>query len=144
MSSVLTVDNPFTGDTACTVPLADQKAVDTVLDRARAAARAFKDTELAMRRDLCERAVKAMEVRADAIAADISRMMGKPLSQAQGEVKGMAGRARHMQEIAAASLADIVLPPKDGFERRIAKTPLGVVFNLPAWNYPLLTAVRSG
>jgi acyl-CoA reductase-like NAD-dependent aldehyde dehydrogenase len=48
-----------------------------------------------------------------------------------------------MQEIAKASLADIVLPAKDGFERRIAKAPLGVVLDLPAWNYPLLTAVNA-
>jgi len=29
-----------------------------------------------------------------------------------------------------------------GFERRIVKEPLGVVLDLPAWNYPLLTAVN--
>ena len=54
----------------------------------------------------------------------------------------MAGRARHMMSIAEESLADVVLPPKDGFERRIVKEPLGVVLDLPAWNYPLLTAVN--
>ena len=35
-----------------------------------------------------------MEANADEIARDITRMMGKPLSQAKGEVKGMARRAR--------------------------------------------------
>jgi acyl-CoA reductase-like NAD-dependent aldehyde dehydrogenase len=55
----------------------------------------------------------------------------------------MAARWRHMQEIAKASLADVALPPKEGFERRIAKEPLGVVLDLPAWNYPLLTAVNA-
>ena len=29
-----------------------------------------------------------------------------------------------------------------GFERRIVREPLGVVLDLPAWNYPLLTAVN--
>jgi acyl-CoA reductase-like NAD-dependent aldehyde dehydrogenase len=84
-----------------------------------------------------------MEKDADAIAADISRMMGKPLGQAKGELKGMAQRARHMIAIAPEFLADIVLPAKPGFERRIVKEPLGVVFALPAWNYPLLTAVNG-
>ena len=65
------------------------------------------------------------------------------VEQAKGEVGGMAGRARHMMSIAEASLADVVLPPKEGFERRIAREPLGVVFDLPAWNYPLLTAVNA-
>jgi acyl-CoA reductase-like NAD-dependent aldehyde dehydrogenase len=88
-----------------------------------------------------ERATSAMEADADAIARDISQMMGKPVAQARNEVKGMALRARHMASIAKESLADIVLP-KDGFERRIVKEPLGVVLDLPAWNYPLLTAVN--
>src|SRR6187549_3173026 len=55
----------------------------------------------------------------------------------------MVGCWRHMQSIAKESLADIVLPPKKNFERRIAKEPLGVVLDLPAWNYPLLTAVNA-
>ena len=38
--------------------------------------------------------------------------------------------------------ADTILPALEGFERRIARAPLGVVFCLPAWNYPLLTAVN--
>src|SRR6202044_34750 len=47
-----------------------------------------------------------------------------------------------MMTIAEASLADVVLPPMPGFERRIVREPLGVVLDLPAWNYPLLTAVN--
>ena len=140
--TTLTVDNPFTGDVACSVPLADEATVNTVLDQARVAARAARKTSLAERKAWCERMVASMEARAETIATDISRMMGKPLSQAKGEIRGMAERARYMISIADASLADVVLPPKPGFERRIVKEPLGVVVDLPAWNYPLLTAVN--
>ena len=139
----LTVDDPFTGDVACSVPLADDARVGATLDRAHAAARAWRSSPIGDRIALCERVVAAFEARADSIAADITRMMGKPLSQSKGEVGGMAARARYMMSIAEASLADIVLPAKEGFERRIAKAPLGVVVDLPAWNYPLLTAVNS-
>jgi acyl-CoA reductase-like NAD-dependent aldehyde dehydrogenase len=138
----LVVDNPFTGETACSVPLASYDAIALVLDRARAAQRAFRSTSVADRVSLCERAVAAMESDADAIASDITRMMGKPVGQARSEVAGMASRARHMMAIAEASLSDIVLAPKDGFERRIVKDPIGTVLDLPAWNYPLLTAVN--
>lgn len=138
----LDVDDPFRGDLACSVTLADDAAIDTVLDRARAQADAWRRTNLDDRIALCERAVVAMETDTDAIAVSISRMMGKPLAQARGEVKGMAGRARHMMAIAETSLADLPLPPLAGFERRIVREPLGVVLDLPAWNYPLLTAVN--
>ena len=69
-------------------------------------------------------------------------MMGKPVSQALGEVKTCAVRARYMMGAAAEALADVALPPMAGFERRIVREPLGVIVDLPAWNYPLLTAVN--
>jgi acyl-CoA reductase-like NAD-dependent aldehyde dehydrogenase len=138
-----TVDDPFTGETAVSVPMADEATIGKTLDRAREAARALRKLSVDERLALCERALTAFEARAEDIAKDVTKQMGKPLSQSRGEVKGMAGRWRHMMEIAKESLADIVLPPKDGFERRIAKDPLGVVLDLPAWNYPLLTAVNG-
>lgn len=137
------VDNPFTGDVAASVEPTSPAKLDSVLERARAASRALRALSVAERVKRVLRACEAMEKNADAIARDITRQMGKPLSQARSEVGGMAGRLRHMAAIAEESLADIVLPPKDGFERRIAKEPLGVVLDLPAWNYPLLTAVNA-
>ncbi len=140
--AALTVDNPYTGEPACTVGLADDALMSLTLERARAAARAFRGTTVAERIALCERAVAAMEKRGPEITADITRMMGKPIAQSRNELAGMADRARFMMSIAEASLREVVLPPKDGFDRRIVKEPLGVVFDLPAWNYPLLTAVN--
>ncbi|MGH7326723.1 MAG: aldehyde dehydrogenase family protein, partial [Polyangiaceae bacterium] len=125
------------------VPLAGADEVNRTLDASQAAAKAFRSSRIADRKALCERATAAMEKNADAIARDISKMMGKPVAQAKGEVGGMAGRARHMIAIAEEALADTVLEPKENFERRIARDPLGVVLDLPAWNYPLLTAVNA-
>lgn len=143
----LAVDDPFRGDTACTVPLATWDQVSATLDRARTAAASFRGSTVAERIALCERAVAAMEAAAEDIARDISRMMGKPLGQGRGEVKGMALRARYMMSVAEASLADAVIPRRtpadEKLERRIVKEPLGVVLDLPAWNYPLLTAVNT-
>ncbi len=138
----LVVDNPFTGEPACEVRLADEAFITATLDRVHDAARAWKTSKLHERITVCERAVEHMEKNADAIARDITRMMGKPLSQAMGELKTCASRARYMMSIADAALSDVVLPPLTGFERRIVREPLGVVFDLPAWNYPLLTAVN--
>ncbi|HSN98745.1 MAG TPA: aldehyde dehydrogenase family protein [Candidatus Nanopelagicales bacterium] len=140
--SELVIDNPYTLEQVVRLPLAEGPEVDRVLDAAVAASRAWAGTPLPERAALCSRAVEQMEAQAEAIAADITRMMGKPLRQARGEVAGMAKRARYMISIAEASLVDVVLP-QDGFERRIVRVPHGVVFNLPAWNYPLLTAVNA-
>jgi acyl-CoA reductase-like NAD-dependent aldehyde dehydrogenase len=141
-SGTLVVDDPFTGEPACTIALADDTAIDSTLGRARDVARAWSQSPLADRVTVCERATAAIERQAQSIAADITRMMGKPIAQALGEVRTCAGRARHLIGAAPAALEDVVLPPSPGFERRIVRASLGVVFNLPAWNYPLLTAVN--
>jgi acyl-CoA reductase-like NAD-dependent aldehyde dehydrogenase len=141
-AATLLVDNPFTGAPACEVTLADEATVDATLSRARRAAQAWRTSALRDRVALCERATAALEANAEPIAAAITSMMGKPLSQARGEVKTTAVRAQAMIAIAEAELADVVLPPIAGFERRVVHEPLGVVLDLPAWNYPLLTAVN--
>jgi acyl-CoA reductase-like NAD-dependent aldehyde dehydrogenase len=138
----LLVDDPYTLAETVRLPLAGEAEAGRALDAARAAARLWAHSPIAERMALCLRAMEIMEAEKEEIAADITRMMGKPLKQARGEVGGMAKRARYMVSIAEASLADTVLPALEGFERRIARAPLGVVFCLPAWNYPLLTAVN--
>ena len=137
------IDDPFTGEIACTVEETSPEALDRVLKAARDATHAWRRVSVDERIALCDRALTNFEARAEEVASDISRQMGKPLSQSRGEIKGMAERWRHLQEIAKTALADTMLDPKDGFERRVAKVPLGVVLDLPAWNYPLLTAVNA-
>src|SRR5687767_5544537 len=112
-----TVDNPYTGDVAVTLEQTNPSELDAVLDRARKASRVLRSMSVKDRVALVLRACEMMEKRADEIARDITRQMGKPLSQAKGEVGGMAGRLRHMASIAEESLADIILPPKENFER---------------------------
>ncbi len=140
--SVLSIDNPFTGNTACEIPLADWADIERTLDRAQAGARTVAAMSLAERQVCVERATQYIEANASDIAHDISRMMGKPLAQALGEVRTMASRARALLELSESALATIEVPHSDGITRRIQKLPLGVVLDLPAWNYPLLTAVN--
>jgi acyl-CoA reductase-like NAD-dependent aldehyde dehydrogenase len=138
----LVVDDPYTLGEAARRPLGDATALERRLSAATRAAGPFGRTSIAERAALCQRALQAMLADEDRIAGDITRMMGKPLLQARRELQTMAARARHMIGIAEAALADRVLDGKAGEERRIERVPLGVVFNMPAWNYPLLTCVN--
>src|SRR4051794_2365214 len=102
----LLVDDPYTLRETVRLPLAEPDQIGRVLDAARAAARPWARTPIAERVALCLRAVDALESEQEAIAGDITRMMGKPLRQAANEVLGMGKRARHMAQIAEAALAD--------------------------------------
>ncbi len=140
--ATLQVDNPFTLELACEVPLAEWSEMQRVLDRAREAAKLAEAMPLAARKQLVEGAVAHLEARSDAIARAISAMMGKPLAQAAAELRTLASRARTMIALADRGLAAIDAGGDDGIARRILKVPLGVILDLPAWNYPLLTAVN--
>jgi acyl-CoA reductase-like NAD-dependent aldehyde dehydrogenase len=77
------------------------------------------------------------------IVEEISWQMGRPVSQAPGEIAGFEERARHMIEIAPQALGDVEPEPKEGFTRFVRREPLGLVFIIAPWNYPYLTAVNS-
>ena len=143
-SSSFTVDNPYTGAVHAEVALTNAAAAASIVGAASAAQRAFyNETTLDERIALCDRLIDAFESMQDEVAADISGSMGKPVHHALGEVGGMFERVRGMRDLATAALADEVLPEKPGFDRRIVKEPVGVVFVIAPWNYPLLTAVNS-
>ncbi len=136
------VDNPFSGEVVAEVPLATEAEANALVSRSAAAQRAWAKAPLAERIALCRAFVAAFEARGEEIARDITLQMGKPIAQSRNEVKGCLFRARHLIELAPDALAPEVLPPLDGFARKITHEPVGVVLDIAAWNYPLLIAVN--
>ena len=77
------------------------------------------------------------------IAEELCRQIGRPISQAAGELGGFKERADYMLSIAERKLADIDVTKDNNFKNFIRRRPLGVVFVIAPWNYPYLTAVNS-
>jgi len=140
--SLLKVINPYDQTEVCELPYDDDVAVDAKLFRAVRAQQAWAALPVADRVIRVESGVRWFEEHADEVARDVSRQMGKPLTQARNEVETLLERARHMSSIAAAALAPDILPENDGLVRRIEHVPLGVVVDVAAWNYPLIIAVN--
>jgi acyl-CoA reductase-like NAD-dependent aldehyde dehydrogenase len=74
---------------------------------------------------------------------ELAWQIGRPVRFGPGELRGFEERARAMIALAAEALADIPLPPKEGFKRFIRRCPVGVWLTVAPWNYPLLTAANS-
>lgn len=138
----LLVDDPYTLETVFETPLATDAEVNAAVAAATQAQRAWREVALEDRIAAVHRFAKAFEAKGDTYALEITRAMGKPFNQAQGEVRGMIDRALQMASLAEQALSPIVLPEKTGFERWIAREPVGVVAVLAAWNYPLLIAIN--
>ncbi len=138
-----TVRSPVDGSPVTERPLASPAELDAVLDRAAGARRAWRETPLHQRISLLERLVDAFEADGDAIAAELTAQMGRPIRWSRGEVAGFCDRARTMLQLAPEALADLTPPARDGFRRFIRREALGTVLVLAPWNYPYLTAVNA-
>ena len=79
----------------------------------------------------------------DVIGEELCRQIGRPISQAVGELNGFKERADYMLSIAERKLADIDVTKDNNFKSFIKRRALGVVFVIAPWNYPYLVAVNS-
>ncbi|NUM54494.1 MAG: aldehyde dehydrogenase family protein [Candidatus Hydrogenedentes bacterium] len=138
----LRVINPYTEQIELALPLLSLNEVDRVVARARHAYYGWRAVPIDARVALCRRFVEAFTGMRDEVASNTSRQMGKPVKQARGEVNRLVERAEYMIGIAQETLADEFVPGIAGFKRYIRHEPLGVVFDIAAWNYPLLIAVN--
>jgi len=136
------VINPADGSVFLTVEPTSEQEVGQILARMRVAQAAWSRVPVEERVKVCSEFIAAFRSIKEKAALDITRQMGKPVIQAMREVDTMLDRAETMLRLAPAALADDMLPPKEGFRRYIHREPLGIVLNIPAWNYPLLIAVN--
>ena len=143
MNDRLQCRSPVDGRIYAERPLTPPAGFAAALEAARRAQPSWQRTAIVERQALLSRAVDAFVARGAEIAAEISWQMGRPISQAPGEIRGFEERARHMIAIAADALADLEPDPREGFRRFLRREPLGVVLVVAPWNYPYLTAVNA-
>ena len=132
--------HPFTGQSLEPFPKTD------LLIQAKSLGIAQQNWKKVAVENRCHILLKALnyfEKHRDEVADDISNTMGRPFSQAKGEIDGLLERARYLTTIAAEVLRPDSLETKEGFDRSITHEPLGVVFVISAWNYPLLVTING-
>lgn len=113
------------------------------LDRAAEVQRDWQAVPLSQRIQVCRDMLDHYGEFDEQYAEQITRMMGKPLSQSRGEFRGgMRERTHALCDMAEAALADYLLPGKTDFHRFIRREPVGTVLDIAAWNYPLLIAIN--
>ncbi|MFK7936195.1 MAG: aldehyde dehydrogenase family protein [Saprospiraceae bacterium] len=140
---VIKTISPVDGSIYAERPLATKKDVEQTLKAAQQAQRLWRDTKLEERAALCSKALDYFAAHQVEIGQDITWQMGRPIRYSAGEVKGVLERGRHMISIAESTLADLLPKPQTGFHRFIRREPVGIVFTIAPWNYPLLTTVNS-
>lgn len=138
----VTVRNPYDQRVVARLALDQGKTLERKLESAVAAYTRWRRVPVDERIRRVNEGLAYFQDHAEEIACEITLQMGKPIAEARGEVKTLFARAEYMISIAKDTLAPEIVPAKPGFSLRIEQAPLGVVYNIAPWNYPLLTAVN--
>ena len=134
----LAIHNPATGALITTVDADDAASVAVKAGRAHAAQAAWAATPLAARKACIERFAAAVRAELETLAAIMTRETGKPIKMSRNELNGLMGRIDFFLGAVDASVATETVFADGGMTEQIQHTPLGVVANISAWNYPLV------
>ncbi len=130
------VVDPATGTPFATAPECSEAQLDEAMTSAHAAYGTWRRDEPARQERLLA-AADAVLAATDAIAPLLTQEQGKPLADAQMEVRSVALWLRYF---AGLKVNDEILEDNDVAHIRVARRPLGVVAAITPWNFPLSLA----
>ncbi|MCA0899539.1 aldehyde dehydrogenase family protein [Microbulbifer agarilyticus] len=122
---------------------ATMKEITHAVSTAGAAQAEWNTVPLAKRQDLCSAAISSLLENKSAIAEELCWQIGRPIRQSEGEIRGVAERARYMIDVAPEALSTIYPTSKNGYKRYIRREAVGTVLVIAPWNYPYLTAINA-
>ena len=139
----VTTTNPATGQALAEYRRTTPAEVDAALDASAAAFGRWRHAAPSERAELLSRLADAIEADADRAAGLITAEMGKPVTQARGEVAKCADLCRHY-----AGRAERLLAPElvetEARASYVRLDPLGPVLGVMPWNFPFWQVFRWG
>jgi acyl-CoA reductase-like NAD-dependent aldehyde dehydrogenase len=136
--SIVRVLEPATEEVMAELPKAGPEEADAAIARAKAAFPAWRALAPAERADLLRQISAAIRERLDGLARLEARNVGKPISDARGEV-GMVADVFGYYAGAPERLLGSSIPVAGGIDVTF-REPLGVVGLITPWNFPLAIA----
>jgi succinate-semialdehyde dehydrogenase/glutarate-semialdehyde dehydrogenase len=136
------VVNPATATVESEFPTASDDDIAAVLERSHRAFSALGRTSLAERAAVLHRVADLYLERADALAALITREMGKTTVEAVGEIEYVADIYRYYADLAPTLLADEKLESSSDGTAFVRKTAIGPLLGIMPWNYPYYQVAR--
>ncbi|HEY2601027.1 MAG TPA: aldehyde dehydrogenase family protein [Thermoleophilaceae bacterium] len=138
MADMLQVIEPATEQVLAELPHADAEETDAAIGRAKAAFPAWRDIAPGDRANLLRRIASAVQERVEELATLEARNVGKPISDARGEV-GMVADVFNYYAGAPERLLGDTIPVAGGIDMTF-REPLGVVGLITPWNFPIAIA----
>jgi succinate-semialdehyde dehydrogenase/glutarate-semialdehyde dehydrogenase len=139
---MITSFNPATGETLTTFASHDDAQIDKALAQADLAQKKWAALSLSERLPYLLAVAKTLRRNKEALARLITLEMGKPLSEAIGEVEKCAWNFEYYAESAPQFLDDLVIP-SGATDSRVVYDPLGLILAVMPWNYPFWQVMRA-
>lgn len=139
----IAVHDPATGETIAHVPDAEAPAALTAVGRADEAGLAWSQTTPRQRAHVLHAWYDNLIAHTEDLAHLISREMGKPLSEALGEVKYGTDFVRWYAEEAVRPGGSFREAPDGGANILTRRSPVGLAVLITPWNFPLAMATRK-
>jgi succinate-semialdehyde dehydrogenase/glutarate-semialdehyde dehydrogenase len=143
-TSIATVD-PRTGEVIAEYPTFDDQQIESAIAGAYTAQLSWGATPLAKRLELLRALADTLRAGQDEYAALMTREMGKPITEATGEVEKSAVTVDYYVANAASILADehVSIDNVDGVRAWVGYEPLGVIYAVMPWNFPFWQVMRA-
>lgn len=136
-NGTLDVVNPATGEVFATAPECTAELLEAAMTSAESAQRTWAVTEESVRRQALRACAGALIESAAEFANVLTTEQGKPLKDAENEVRAAAGWFAYFAEM---EIPQEVVHEDDDLRVELSRRPLGVVAAITPWNYPLLLA----
>jgi succinate-semialdehyde dehydrogenase/glutarate-semialdehyde dehydrogenase len=137
------VVDPATGRTLCSVAEASPADGRAALDAAVAAQPDFAAVSPRERADILTRSYELLHERIDDLALLMTLEMGKPVTEARGEIAYAAEFFRHFAEEAVRIDGGYQTAPAGGARFLIARQPVGPCLLITPWNFPMAMGTRK-
>ena len=134
--------NPATGEQIGSYEEHTDDEIDRTLETATETFEEWRDRPLREREELLASAADVLRENKQRYAETMTKEMGKPISQAVGEVEKCAWACDHYAEYAGSYLKAEQFPSPPGTEVRTVHDPLGPVLAVMPWNFPFWQVIR--
>lgn len=134
--------NPATGETVKEFPTATDQEIQDAVQRSGQAYESWRDTPVAERAQLMHKMAELYRERKQELAQIIVEEMGKPKSQAIGEVMIVAAIYDYYADNAEGFMAGRTLEPSTGGEARVVLDSTGALLGIMPWNFPYYQVAR--
>ena len=132
----LAIHNPANGALITQVPADDANSVAAKAAAARAAQPGWLAVPLPERKACITRFRAGVVAELDTLAGIMTSETGKPIKMSRNELNGLLSRIDFFLKEVDALLQTETVFDEGGMTERIEHTPLGLVANISAWNYP--------